>query len=75
MSGAVAWWAFVVRYEARELWRALPGPWWVKVLTLIVLNLIPGQLDEVIFLAVLGAFRRRQALKVKNSSDEKGFTR
>lgn len=56
-----AWWVFVLRYEARELWRSLPGPWWCKVLILVALNLIPGQFDEVVFLAVLSALRKRKA--------------
>lgn len=61
MTGVASWWAYVLRYEARELWRALPGPWWVKVLLLVVLSAIPGQFDEVIFLAVLSALRKRRA--------------
>lgn len=63
MTGVASWWAYVLRYEARELWRALPGPWWVKVLLIVVLSLIPGQFDEVIFLAVLSALRKRRAAR------------
>ena len=61
MTALVSWWAYVLRYEIREMWRALPGPWWVKVLLIAVMLAIPGQLDEFLFLAVLGAFRKRQA--------------
>lgn len=61
MTEIVSWWAYVIRYEAREMWRALPGPWWVKVLLIAVLAAIPGQLDEFLFLAVLAAFRKRRA--------------
>ena len=71
MSGVAGWWAFVLRYEARELWRALPGPWWVKVLLIAVTQAVPGPQDELILLAIVAAFRKRQARKVKNSSDER----
>ena len=66
MSALVSWWACVVRYEAREGWRWLPGPWPVKLLALAVLGalqLIPGQVDDLLFIAALGAFRKRQARK------------
>ena len=61
MTAVLGWWAYVVRYEARETWRAMPGPWPVKVVTLAVLLAIPGQLDEIVFLAVLSACRKRRA--------------
>ena len=57
----VSWWWYVIRYECRETWQSMPGPWPVKVVTLAVLLAVPGQLDEVIFFAVLGALRKRQA--------------
>lgn len=69
MSAVAAWWAFVVRYEAREMWRALPGPWWAKALLIAVCVAIPGPQDEILLAVVVAAFRKRQALKVKNSSD------
>lgn len=61
MSAAISWWAFVLRYEARELWRALPGPWWAKIILIAVLQLIPGMLDEIALLAILALLRRRRA--------------
>ena len=61
MTGVVSWWAYVIRYEAREMWRAMPGPWWCKVLLLVLLLAVPGQLDEIVFLAVLSALRKRRA--------------
>ena len=64
MSAVISWWAYVVRYEARATWEAMPGPWPVKVALIVVLALIPGQLDELLFLAVLGAVRKRQARRV-----------
>ena len=61
MSAVAAWWGFVLRYEARELWRALPGPWWVKVLLLVITQAIPGPQDEVLLLLIVAACRKRKA--------------
>lgn len=55
------WWAFVLKYEARELWRALPGPWWVKVLLLVVTQAIPGPQDEILLLVIVAALRKYRA--------------
>lgn len=57
--GVIGWWAYVVRYEAREMWRALPGPWPVKVLLIIACQAIPGPFDEVAVIAIAAARRRR----------------
>ena len=62
VSAVVSWWAYVLRYEAREGWRALPGPWPVKVLLIAILaagQLIPGEVDEVLMLAAIGWVKRR----------------
>ena len=67
MTAVASWWAYVVRYEARETWRAMPGPWPVKVLLLAVLLAVPGQLDELVFLAALSAFRKRRARRAATS--------
>ena len=64
MREVIDWWAYVLKYEAREFWRALPGPWWCKVLLLVILQLIPGELDEILLLVVLGWLRKRRASKV-----------
>jgi hypothetical protein len=56
-----SWWGYVLRYEAREMWRALPGPWWVKALLITVCLLIPGPQDEIALALIVAAFRRRQA--------------
>jgi hypothetical protein len=61
VRAAAAWWAFVLRYEARELWRALPGPWWVKVLLLAVCLACPGPWDELAVIMITAAFRKRRA--------------
>lgn len=64
MRADLSWWAYVVRYEAGEMWRAMPGPWPVKVALLAVMLAIPGQLDEIVFFAVMSALRKRRARKV-----------
>jgi hypothetical protein len=56
-----SWWLYVVRYEARELWTALPGPWWAKVLLILATQAIPGPQDEILLMLVVGAMRRRRA--------------
>jgi hypothetical protein len=68
VSDLASWWWTVARYEARELWRALPGPWWAKALLLAVTVAIPGPQDEVILLLVVAAFRRRQARKARENT-------
>ena len=61
LLNVAGWWAFVLKYEARELWRALPGPWWVKVLLILVTQAIPGPQDEILLLLVVAAFRKYRA--------------
>ena len=60
MTDLVSWWGYVLRYEARELWRALPGPWWVKALLITVCLAIPGPADEVILLGAISLCRARR---------------
>jgi len=60
----VAWfWAMVIRFEARKFWQALPGPWYVKVVLIIICLAIPGELDEIALVAVTAACRAYQARK------------
>ena len=47
VTAVASWWAYVLRYEVRELWQALPGPWWCKALLIVVCLAIPGPADEV----------------------------
>ena len=61
MTEVASWWAYVARYEAREAWRALPGPWPVKVLLIVLCALIPGPADEVALLAIVAALRKRRS--------------
>ena len=62
MTGVASWWAYVIKYQAREGWRALPGPWPVKILLIALLaagQLIPGELDELLLLLAIGWVKRR----------------
>lgn len=61
VSALTSWWAYVLRYEAREMWRALPGPWWCKALLIVACQVIPGPLDEVALITIVAAFRKWQA--------------
>lgn len=56
-----AWWVFVLRYEARETWRATPGPWWVKVPVFVLVVAEPGPFGEMLLLAVVAWCRKRKA--------------
>ena len=67
MSDVAAWWVFVVRHEVRELWRALPGPWWCKVALLVVTQAVPGSADDVALFAVLGYLRKRRAHRERSA--------
>jgi len=60
-----AWPVFLVRHYARQAWNDLPGPWYAKVALIAVLQFIPGQLDEILLLALLRYFRVRRALAAK----------
>jgi hypothetical protein len=61
VTEVAGWWVYVLRYELRELWRALPGPWWVKVLLIAVCLAIPGPQDEIALALAVAALRKRQA--------------
>ena len=60
MTAVASWWAYVLKYEVRELWQALPGPWWCKALLIVVCLAIPGPADEVILIAAAGWLRKRK---------------
>jgi hypothetical protein len=59
-----SWYGYVARYYARETWRAIPGPWWVKVLLIAVCTAIPGPGDEIGLIAITAWSRRRAAKKL-----------
>ena len=54
----ISWWAYVVRFYARRLWDAVPGPWPVKILLIAVCQLIPGAFDEIALVLITAAWRR-----------------
>lgn len=54
----VNWYWFLAKHYAREMWQSLPGPWYVKVLLVVVCQVIPGPLDEVALIAISQAWRR-----------------
>ena len=57
-----SWWWCVARMSARSGWDALPGPWPVKValvLLLIAGQLVPGELDELLLIFLIGYVKRR----------------
>jgi len=57
----ISWWLFVLRYEIREIWRALPGPWWVKVPLMILAVAEPGPFGEMAILGIAAMFRALKA--------------
>lgn len=63
----VRWYAYVLWYEARELWRAMPGPWYVKLLLIAVCSLIPGPGDEIGIILLTAYMRRRRNRKLRSS--------
>ncbi len=57
------WYAYAVWFTVLEMWRDLPGPWWVKLLLVAVTVAIPGPQDELLLLAVIKVcrvWRKRQ---------------
>jgi len=57
----VNWYWLAMRLTALDLWNALPGPWWVKVLVLVITQVIPGPQDELLLLAVVAVCRKIKA--------------
>lgn len=58
MRDVLRWWRHVLWVNIRDMWDSLPGPWFVKVALILVCQVIPGPLDEIALLAVIGAWRR-----------------
>lgn len=57
LTDVASWWAYVARYEARETWRAIPGPWWVKVPVFVLVVAEPGPFGEMALFGILAACR------------------
>ena len=67
MSEIIAWYWFVIRWTVRDMWRGLPGPLWVKLLIcllVIVAQVVPGQLDDIALILVIGYIKKHR--KVHN---------
>ena len=63
MTAAIAAIARASRWAARkvaQLWRALPGPTWAKVLLIALCLAIPGPADELILIAAAGVLAARK---------------
>lgn len=68
LADLAGWYWLAVKMEAREMYAALPSPWWAKVLVgmlLLVALAIPGQLDEIAILAILKYFHARKVRKAR----------
>jgi hypothetical protein len=60
-----SWYAYALRQEALETWRALPGPWYVRLALVAVCLAIPGFLDELALVALVKFARARRAKRMK----------
>jgi hypothetical protein len=58
LAGLASFWWAVAKWQARELWDSLPGPWYVKALIIVICLAIPGQVDEIAIVAVTAAWRK-----------------
>lgn len=56
------WWA---KDEAKETWRAMPGPWWVKLALVAACLAIPGPQDEIALIIVVRYLRKRRQRKME----------
>lgn len=61
----VSWYWLIAKQSALELWRDLPGPWYVKLFIVAICLAIPGPQDEILLIVMLRIFRairkRREA--------------
>lgn len=65
-TGLAGWYWLAVKSEVRDIWAALPRPWWGKAIMLLVLvacQLIPSQLDDIAVIAVMKAVHARKQRK------------
>jgi hypothetical protein len=60
MSALISWYVFVIRYELRELYRSLPGPWYCKAALIVGCLAIPGPVDEIALIAFIAWRKRRR---------------
>jgi hypothetical protein len=71
ITGAAGWYRYVLTFYARELWRSLPGPWYVKIALIIACQLIPGPGDEIALIALAAWARRRKSRKERDARAER----
>ena len=60
---SATWPAHLAADYARQTWRDLPGPWWVKIALVAICIAIPGPQDELLLIAltrVCRAWRKRR---------------
>jgi hypothetical protein len=70
VTASASWYRYVLVFFARELWRSLPGPWYVKIALIIVCQLIPGPGDEIALIALTVWARRRRAREMTDEMRE-----
>lgn len=68
LAQLASWYAYAARTMALDTWRALPGPWWARILLLVALAAIPGCFDELALIAVLKFARMRSSRRIALAS-------
>lgn len=68
MTDITWWWTYAAIYAARAIWDELPGPWWMKIILLIVTQiLIPGPIDDVALMLIIAAVHAIRRYMVRRS--------
>lgn len=63
-------WPLYVAWDlARETYRALPGPWWLKLLLCAICLAIPGPQDELLLIALTVIARKIRAHRVNQQGE------
>lgn len=57
VKATARWYGLAVWLAVLQLWRDMPGPWWVKVLLVAVCLAIPGPQDELLLILLTRVFR------------------
>lgn len=50
-------WMAAVKFAIKSIWDSLPGPWYVKLILIIITQAIPGPQDELLLFAIMALFR------------------
>lgn len=56
----------------RQTYRDMPGPWWVKLVIVIICLAIPGPQDELLLVLASRAFRAWRKRQAGKSQKEEG---